>query len=224
MTRLDIQLQRSSASISPVSHSDPSTWLRPSGQGVEVGRRLIILGPDDDLDYAAATRRVWELAGEMEAHILFVGLCKNPEQESGLRRQLITMTAMVQGGKASAEAILETGTNWVAIVKRTYQKDDLVICFAEQRVGFLQKPLSQILQSNLRIPIYIISGVFMRNPRLNWRSQVALWTGYAGIVLAFCLLQVRIVQLPRDGFQSVLLMLSIIPEFWLIWVWNNLFS
>ena len=187
MNKTHTQIQNIPSLISPASNLD-----------VEPARRLIVLVPDADLDYAAATRRVWELADAMEAHILFIGLCKDPEQEAGLRRQLITMTAMVQDGKASAEAIVETGTNWVAIVKRTYQKGDLVICFAEQRVGFLQKPLSQILQSNLSIPVYIVSGIFMENPGLNWRSQITLWTGYAGIVIAFCLLQIRIIQLTRD--------------------------
>src|SRR5262245_15007142 len=58
MAKLDIQLQTNSASISPASHSD-----------VESVDRLIVLVPNADLDYAAATRRVWELAGEWGAHI-----------------------------------------------------------------------------------------------------------------------------------------------------------
>ena len=213
MNRPDAQLQNNSRLIIPVSYTE----LAPA-------RRLIVLVPDADLDYAAATRRVWNLAGEMESHILFIGLCKDAAEEPRLRRQLITMTAMVQDGNTSAEAIVETGTDWLAIVKRTYQKGDLVVCFGEQRVGLLQKPLSQILQSNLSIPVYIVSGIFMEHSGLNWRSQATLWTGYAGIVIAFCLLQIRIVQLPRDGFQSILLLLSILPEFWLIWVWDNLFN
>jgi hypothetical protein len=213
MNRPDAQLQNNSRLISPISYTD----LAPT-------RRLIVLVPDADLDYAAAARRVWNLAGGMESQILFIGLCNDTAEEPGLRRQLITMTAMVQDGKASAEAYIETGTNWVTIVKRNYLQGDLVVCFAEQRAGLIQKPLSQVLQSSLKIPVYIISGIFWEKPGLNWRSQVTLWAGHMGIVLAFCLLQFRIIQLPKDGFQSLLLVLSILPEFWLIWVWNNLFS
>ena len=213
MNRLDTQLQNNSRLISPVSYTD----LAPT-------RRLIVLVPDANIDYAAATRRVWKLAGELESHILFIGLCKDTAEEPGLRRQLITMTAMVHDGKSTAEAYVETRTNWVTIVERNYQQGDLVVCFAEQRTGLMQKPLSQILQSTLKIPMYLISGLFWEKPGLHWRSQVTLWVGNIGIVLAFCLLQFRIVQLPKDGFQSSLLLLSILPEFWLIWVWNNLFS
>ena len=187
-------------------------------------RRLIVLVPDADVDYAAATRRVWKLAVEMESRILFIGLCKDAADEPGLRRHLITMTAMVQDGKASAEACVEIGTSWIMTVKRNYQPGDLVVCFPEQGAGLLQKPLSQVLQSSLKMPVYFISGIFPEKPGLTWHSQVTLWAGYMGIIFAFCLLQFRIVQLPNDGVQSALLILSTLPEFWLIWVWANLFN
>jgi hypothetical protein len=44
------------------------------------------------------------------------------------------------------------------------------------------------------------------------------------IIIGFGVLQARVVQLPEGWLQSVLLILSIIPEFWLIWVWNSLFG
>ena len=213
MNKLDTQLQNNSSFVAPISCPDPGP-----------ARRLIVLVPDADVDYAAATRRVWKLAVEMESRILFIGLCKDVADKPGLRRHLITMTAMVQDGKASAEACVEIGTSWIMTVKRNYQPGDLVVCFTQQRTGLLQKPLSQVLQSGLKIPVYIISGIFSYKPEWNLHSQAILWSGHVGIVLAFCLLQFRIVQLPKDGFQSALLILSILPEFWLIWVWNGRFG
>jgi hypothetical protein len=110
----------------------------------------------------------------------------------------------------------------VDVVKRNYQLGDLVVCFSEQRAGLLHKPLSQILQSNLKIPVYILSGLYRQ--KSDWLSQVIVWSGFIGIIIGFYLLQVKIVQLPKDGFQNILLILSVIPELSLIWVWNNLFS
>lgn len=213
MTKLDIQLQTNSDSISPASHSD-----------VESVDRLLVLVPNADLDYAAATRRVWELAGEWGAHILFIGLCKDTSEESSLRRQLVTMTAMVQDGRASAEANIETGSNWVTVVKRNYQTGDLIVCFAEQYDGLRQRPLTQILQSNLNVPVYVLAGLFSQQPKLTWLSNVIAWSGFIGIVLGFSILQARILQLPTDWFQNIALILSIIPEFWLILFWNNRFQ
>ena len=207
MTRLDIQLQPSPASI---SHSD-----------VEAAHRLIVLVPNADLDYAAATRRVWELAGKLEARILFIGLCKDAAEESSLRRQLVTMSAMVQDGRVYAEEGVEIGKNWMDLIKRNYQTGDMIVCFAEQRTGLLHKPLSQILRLNLKIPVYILSGLYPQKSSLL--LQVMAWSVLIGIVISFFLLQVNIVQLQEDWLRNILLILSIIFEFRLIWVWNNRF-
>ena len=214
MNRLDTQLQNNSTSISPISHSD-----------IELTRRLIVLVPNADLDYAAAMRRVWELAGKWGAHILFIGLSKDIAEEASLRRQLVTMTAMVQDGKASAEARVEVGNNWVKVVKSCYQAGDVIVCFAEQRAGLLYRPLSQILQSNLKIPVYILSGLYAQSSsRFNRLSLIPLWAGFIGILVVAFLLQIRIISLPRDWAQTTLLILSVTAELWLIWFWNNLFS
>jgi len=190
--------------------------------GLEPARRLIVLVPDLESDYIPVIRRIWELANAQRARVLLLRLCKDARQELSLRRELVTMCAMVQVGILSAEADVEIGTNWVDFVKRNYQMGDLVVCFSEQRAGLLHKPLSQILQSNLKIPVYILSGLYRQ--KSDWLSQVIVWSGFIGIIIGFYLLQVKIVQLPKDWFQNILLILSVIPELWLIWVWNNLFS
>lgn len=214
MNRLDTKLQNRSSSISPTAHSD--IWS---------AHRLIVLVPDADIDYAAATRRVWELATNMGTRILFIGLCNDAAQESSLRRQLITMSAMVQDSKVSAEAKVQIGSNWVDVVTSNWQAGDMIVCFAEQRAGLLYRPLSQILRSNLDIPLYILSGLYSQSPsRLNILSFIPLWAGLISIVVISFLLQIRIIALPQDWAQTTLLILSVTVELWLIWAWNNLFS
>jgi hypothetical protein len=214
MNRTETKLQNSLSSISPVSHADP-----------ESAHRLIVLVPDSDLDYAAATRRVWELANELGTRIQFIGLYKDTARESSLRRQLVTMSAMVQDGNVSAEAKVEFGNNWVNVVKSNWQAGDMVVCFAEQHAGLLYRPLSQILRSNLEAPIYILSGLYPQNQsRFNMLSLIALWAGLISIIASSFLLQIRIIAMPRDWAQTTLLILSVVAELWLIWVWNNLFS
>jgi hypothetical protein len=136
------------------------------------------------------------------------------------------MTAMIQDGNVEAEARVAFGNNWVDIVKSNWQTGDVIVCFAEQRAGLLYKPLSQILQSNLNIPVYILSNLYPQNPsRFNGRSLlITLWAGISCIVAGSFLLQIRIVSLPPNWAQTALLILSVIAEFWLIWFWNNLFS
>jgi hypothetical protein len=186
-------------------------------------RRLIILVPAD-ADYTAATRRVWELAHALGCQILFLSLCTDAAQESSLRRQLISMSAMVQDGKVCAEVRVEVGSNWVNAVKPNLQDGDMIVCFAEQRAGLLHRPLSQILNANLNAPVYILSGLYPQDlSRSNWLSQTLGWTGSIGIIIIFFLLQIRIMSLSENWAQTTLLILSVIFEAWLIWVWNSLF-
>ena len=155
--------------------------------------------------------------------LLLISLCKDPGQELSLRRALITLCAMLQDGRIPVETKVEIGTNWVDVVKHNYQADDMMVCFAEQRAGLLQKPLSQILESNLSIPVYVVSGVHLPTPRSNWLADVTAWLGSIGMIAGFGLLQVKIMQVSADWFQTLLLILVVISEIWLIWVWDRHF-
>jgi hypothetical protein len=210
MTRLD--------SILPASTSFPASLSE-----LEPTRRLIVLVPNLETDHIHAIRRVWELANVRHANVQFLGLCEDTRQELGLRRALVMVSNMVQDGKVSTEAKVEIGTNWVDVIKRNYRTGDMIVCFAEQRVGLMHRPLSQILESNLDFPVYILSGLYPQKYKSDWLSQIIVWLGSIGIIISFCILQIKIDQLPKDWFQNALLIFSIIPELWLIWVWNNLF-
>ena len=213
MNKLDNKPQPTSFSISTASLS-----------GTEPARRLIVPVPTD-ADYTAATRRVWELAIATDTRVLLLGLCKDAAREPSLRRQLVTMSALVGDGRVFAEAKVEIGTDWVDVVKRNYRAGDMIVCFAEQRAGLMHKPLSQILESNLNATVYILPGLYQPDRlRSNWLSTLILWSGFFGIIGGFSLLQVNIDPLSKDWVHTATLMLSIPVEFWLIWVWNSLFG
>lgn len=193
-----------------------------SHQDLDSARRLIVLVPDET-DFAAMTRRVWELANTLGCQILFLSLCADEAQEVSLHRQLITMSAMVQDGQVCAELRVEIGSNWVNAVRSDLQDGDGIVCFAEQRAGLLHRPLSQILRSNLKNPIYILSGLYPQNPgHANWLSQVIAWAGSLGILVGAFLLQIQIVSMAGDWVQTTLLILSVLAEACLIGLWNGL--
>jgi hypothetical protein len=185
-------------------------------------QRLIVLIPSDS-DYTSATRRIADLARSSGAQVLFLGLCKDAGQELSLHRQLVTLSALLQDARVCAESRIEIGANWVELVKSNYRDGDMVICFAEQRAGLLQRPLSQMLQSNLQACIYVMSGLPPQPPlRSSWRSQMLTWIGSIGIILGLFVLQIQITSLLQGWMQTTLLILSVIAEVWLIEVWNSL--
>ena len=191
--------------------------------GSKAARRLVVLVPDLEWKFIPAIHRIWELANSQHACVLLISLCKDSQQESSLRRALIILCAMLQDGRIPVETKVEIGMNWVDVVRRNYKTDDMIVCFAEQRAGLLQKPLSQILESNLSIPIYVVSGVYIPKPKSNPLADVTAWLGSIGIIAGFGLLQVKMMQVSEGWFQTILLILVVISEIWLIWVWDSLF-
>lgn len=190
---------------------------------IESARRLIVLVPSET-DYSAATRRIWELAKATNSHVQLLALCKDRAEEPSLRRKLVTMASLLQDGRILVEIEVSIGTNWVIAVRNHYKTGDMIVCFAEQRTGLLQRPLSQILESNIQATLFVISGLTPPRSRSNLFSQIGSWLGFMCIIIGFGILQTKVVQLPGSSLQNIFLILSIFPEFWLIWVWNSLFG
>jgi hypothetical protein len=206
-----------------LEHQSLTLFATPRSD-TESARRLMVLVPCLEVDLTAVTRRVWELADGTGAHIKFLGLCNDAVQEPSLRRALVTMSAMVNYDNVSAETEVIVGRDWLGAVKSRCHPGDMIVCIEEQRTGLLRKPLSQILQSDLDVPLYILSGLYPQNDsRSNWPARPAAWIGFIAILLGFFVLQIKIVHL-ANAWTIVLELLSTVVEFCLIWVWNSLFG
>lgn len=204
----------------PVLTLPPASFLAPRS-----ARRLIVLISNVESDYTSVMPRVWELAYALKCQVLFLGLCRDVSEELRLRRALVTMSALIQDGWVSAEAKTEIGNNWLKVVKSNWREGDLIVCFAEQRTGLMQKPLGQILESKLNTTIYVLSGPDLPARRsAGWFSMLTLWGGFAVTAIGFFFLQVNIDNALRGWVNTVMLVLTVLVEFWLIWVWNSLFS
>jgi hypothetical protein len=184
---------------------------------------LIVLVPPDS-DSSSFTRRLCKIAVETNSNILLLGVCSDANQELALRRDLATVAALIRDARVYVETRVEVRTDWLAAVKQSYQKGDMIVCIADQSVGLRRRPLSQILESTFQAPIYILSDRNVRPFEPNALSQVISWSGFLGIIIGFFFLQVKIAQLPNDWFQMFLTILTLIPELGLILLWNSLFS
>lgn len=190
---------------------------------LETCRRLLVLVPGFDADLMAVTNPVWKLASVMGAHVTFMGLCNDAIQEPRLRRQLISMSAMMNYGKVSAEIEVVIGKDWVRAVQSRCQEGDMVVCFDGHRTGLLQRPLSQLLRSDLAVPLYILSGLDTKQrTRVGWQKQAVAWLGFVAIILGFFMLQIKIEEFAKN-WTVLLELLSVAVELWLVWAWNKLF-
>ncbi|MGE5373968.1 MAG: hypothetical protein ACM3XO_02850, partial [Bacteroidota bacterium] len=169
------------------------------------------------------TRRICRLAGETSSTIQLLGLCKNPIHELTLRRELATVSALIRDAKVYVEAKVEVGSDWLAIIKQNYQEGDMIVCISDQPVGIRQRPLSYMLESQLKAPIYILAETKSIQSQPSFVSRIIAWSGCIAILIGFFILQAQLVQLPNDWFQTVLFILLLIPELGLILLWNSLF-
>ena len=135
------------------------------------------------------------------------------------------MAAMLSNAGIYTETEIASGNDWAKIVRSRSHVGDMVACFANHRVGLLNLSLSNILQTQLDLPIYILSSSYLRKEtRLNWRAQLLAWAGFIAVPLGFFLLQIRIDKLTSGWVQLTLLIASVALELWMIWVWNSLFG
>ena len=185
-------------------------------------RRLNILFPPG-IDYSIATPRILEIAKAAGIDVLLLGLCREVTEEQTLRRELVTLSALLGNTGYVADVKIETGKNWLQFVQCNYRVGDIIVCLETSQIAGMARPLSQILELNLNSPIYYLSGHYPQNqPISHLYSHILSWAGSIGILAGFFLLQVQIVSITKDWAQTVLLIVSTIVEVWLIGVWNSL--
>ena len=207
-----LDLKHSTSNLSPASVSDS-----------EPVRRLIVLVPRFDFNLPAFAQRVLGLANATGSNILFLSLFNEAGEESTLRRELATLSAIIKDDKVSVETEILFGKDWVQAVKSRLQAVDMVVCFAEHRIDSSNKPLSQVLQSQVNAQIYILSGL-VSQPHSNRLSEIIAWAGSIAIILGLFFLQIKIIDFTKDWARTLLLLISLPVEIWAIWAWNNLFG
>ena len=195
-------------------HSDP-----------QPARRVIVLFPASEPDSPDLSHRIWEIARSLQANVLLLSLTNDFDEESRLRRNLITLAALIKDPSVSTDILIEHGNDWAGQVRKIWQAGDIVACYAGQKTGLMRKPLDQVLRSRLDATIYILSDVQpVRNPNSKFISQASGWLGSLAIIGGFLWAEVKIVQLPQDWAHTALIYGCIFVEIALIYLWNSLFA
>jgi hypothetical protein len=212
MNKIDSLSTSVTLPTSPASDLEPASWL-------------IVIIPSIEADLSAATRRVWELASEGSKRVRFIGLYENATQELILRRQLTGISAMINSAGIYTETEYIFGSDWVAAIVSHSQAGDMVACLANHRIERSNRTLSEMLQANINLPIYILSSSYIRkgaNP--NWKSMILFWSFSIATLSGFFLLQARINQVTSGGLETAFMLTSAALTLFILWVWNNLFS
>jgi hypothetical protein len=188
-------------------------------------RRLIVLFPASEPDAPDLSHRIWEIARSLKADVLLLSLSNDYEEEARLRRNLITMAAVIKDPDVGTDILIKRGHDWVGQVRKVFRAGDVIACCEGQQSGFMQRPLDQVLKSSLEAPIYLLPGYQpFKNPASSLILKAASWAGSLAIIGGFLWQEMKIVQLPQDWLHTASIYVYIVVEIILILLWNSLFS
>lgn len=177
---------------------------------------------------ALLARQILEMTGLRNLSVLLIGVALDPTDESRLRRRLARLAGFLRDQTNSATQVqirMEAGRDWMGGIRRFLRPDDMLGCYSEQTVGALERPLCDVLSSNMNLPVYAFSG--LRSPRQHRRnrlSQAVSWLGSLASLGGFFLIQARIVSQIQGWTQAVLLLLLLFAEAGLLWFLNSLLA
>lgn len=193
---------------------------------------VVILHTEEE---ALLASRISEVANPQGMSVLLIGIVPDPTSEAELRRKLVTIAAFLREDRSSKSRLgiqavsdrvdirIERGRDWIGAIKAQVQPGDMVACYSEQKVGVLEKPLSDILSSSLALPIYTFAGLGDQRASQQSRfAEIASWAASLASIGAFFVLQARIVTAVQGWMQSALMLIALIGEAALIWFLNSL--
>jgi hypothetical protein len=188
--------------------------------------RLVILVPGQGLEAPALAQWLASPVSLQRPSILFLSVVQSLNEEPCARLQLSDLTALTSGLPVKVESELIMGKNWVDAVCEVWQAGDLVICCAGQTVSVpdaARYPLSAALSNRLDAPMLVVTGLYrepLRRPRTR-ATEVAWWGVALALVAAFGVLQAWISQHVMGWAHQILLILSVLAEVGLLWMWNQ---
>ncbi|MEP7136466.1 MAG: hypothetical protein ABI904_16170 [Chloroflexota bacterium] len=187
-------------------------------------KRLVVLVPNVDMDEVQIARQVWEMAAPVKLAVLLLSICTDISEELRIQRRLITLAALIRDPRVAVEIHIEDGSNWCRAVKSVLENGDVILCHAKQSVGFLRKPLIDLLDA-LHVPIWTLSGYYPLSPAPRHRrlSLTIFWFVVLAILAGFFYLQTQINNSPDNLAKNVMLCLSAIFEIGSLYVWNSIF-
>lgn len=197
--------------------------------------RLVVVIREAE-EEALLAGRIQELARARGLPVLLVGIARDASAEATLRRSLVTIAAFLREANTVAGRSLrgsnaamapdihvECGRDWLSKLRTLLRAGDMLACYSEEEAGVFERPLSDILSTRLRMPIYAFAGLRAEQGHRQSRlAQAASWAGSLASIGGFLVLQARIVTTIQGWPQSVLMLAALAAEVAVIWLVNSL--
>lgn len=199
-----------------------SPWIaaQPSIAGDDPRLVVVITAVSEP---ASLARRVLGQTTNGIQPVLLVGVAATSEGEVELRRSLVAVEAFVAAQGHRVELQTASGRGWLEKIRPEFRPVDLVACYEEEDAGISRQPLSDVLARGLQATVHDLTDTLRPfSSRRALLPQVAAWLGSIALLVGFLVLQAKIVADMQDWTQTVTLVITLVPEIALIWLWNSI--
>ncbi len=203
------------------------TLLLPVDEQVTSIQRILVLIPGGRIDPEPLVARVQRLVGCTDLEVLYVGIRLSPDQDWRASRQLAgLLIASVKAGLRVQTRLVANG-EWLPILRGIVQPGDLILCHAEQSARQSKDPYGTLgwwVASSLNVPVYVLSGMYMQALPYALSSALRLAFRIAPILIVggFFWIQIQIDKLVTGLAHTLVLSLSVLIEFGLVFFWSYL--
>jgi hypothetical protein len=205
-----------------LSSDQPGIVAGQATQALSGPGRLIVLVSDADADDVQLASRIWNLAVQRTSSVLLLALYEMDEEHARVRRQLVSLAAAVRDPHTSVEILTRPGRDWIRQIEAVWRPGDLLVCTLQPGRPRSASPAAQVLASNLRIPVHVLTGGASQYEKSEKPGKTLLvWGGNLGVVAAFFLLQSSLGEMTGSPLGAILLAASVIAEVGALWLWNT---
>ncbi len=191
-------------------------------------KRFIILVPAESFPTSNLSFNIgrYTLPG---MSLLFLAMVTDPDQELTIHRQLAFLVNTARSPILQVGSRLVTNGTWIEAVKEVWREGDLIICLEDHKVRqYLVQSigLGRKIFATLHVPILILQDIHIlsQSSFQNAVREVVSWLLFILTILFFTLLQIQIDQANTGWQGNVLLCLTLIMEYYVIWKINAFFN
>jgi len=182
--------------------------------------RLVVILPDAIVDIFALSKKLWNLAAPDRRQLLLMIRPNGTEDETQLRINLATLASLIRDSRVAVQTQWIAGTSVDQAIRQSTRADDVIVCFEEHRVSsFLKKNrLADILAQKTVLPIYTLKDAVHEtaHPLSTHLTEIALMAFCLVVLIGFFVLEAWIDQNTTGTFQTVLELLAVFSEVWII--------
>jgi hypothetical protein len=204
----------------------PSPVNVPTPKACSHARRLIVLVPEYEVYHALLARRIWTMALAGRSEVLYVALVRDADEEAHARRGLALLASLTRDDRLRVATNLAFEAQWLKGLRPLYQPGDEIVCLAEmsvKRLGRSTLPLSEQLRVALGAPVHALDGISVKQSAARREVWPMIRNAVPFAILAgFLKFQMwATTQLVNGAAGNVMLAMSVVVEFSLIWLWVN---